>query len=126
MASHVIEHLETDALVEFVTLCHRKIRKGGMMAIETPNPLSLLVSANYFWIDISHIRPIHPEALRFLAESCGFLDPRVIYLSPCDEEVKFRLFDPGENPALQAIRKNFEILNAYFFGEQDYAVTARK
>lgn len=126
MASHVIEHLETEPLIDFITLCHRKIRKGGIVALETPNPLTLLVSANYFWLDLSHVRPIHPEALRFLVESSGFLDPRVVYLSPCNEEVKFRVFDPGENPALQTISKNFEILNNYFFGEQDYAVTARK
>jgi len=126
LASHVIEHLETKNLVEFVTLCHQKIRKGGIVAMETPNPLNLLVSTNNFWLDLSHIRPVHPEALQFLAESCGFLDPRVLYLSPCVEEVKFSLFDPGENPTLQAIRKNFEMLNHYFFGEQDYAVTARK
>jgi len=126
MASHFIEHLETNALVKFITLCHCKIRKGGLVAIETPNPLTLLVSANYFWLDLSHMRPIHPEALRFLMESCGFLDPRAIYLSPCNEEVKFRLFNPGDDPILQVVRKNFEMLNDYFFGEQDYAVTARK
>ena len=126
MASHFIEHLESKALIDFVTLCHRKIRKGGLVAMETPNPLTLLVSANYFWLDLSHTRPIHPKALSFLAECCGFLDPRVIYLSPCNEEVKFRLFDAGENSALQAICKNFEVLNDYFFGNQDYAVTAMK
>ncbi len=126
MASHFIEHLGTEALINFITLCHRKIRKGGLVALETPNPLTLLVSANYFWLDLSHMRPIHPEALRFLLESCGFLEPRVIFLSPCNEEVKFRLFNPGEDPTLQVIHKNFEMLNDYFFGEQDYAVTARK
>ena len=34
---------------------------GGCLVLETPNPLSITVAASNFWLDPSHLRPLHPE-----------------------------------------------------------------
>ncbi|HZU76734.1 MAG TPA: class I SAM-dependent methyltransferase, partial [Dehalococcoidia bacterium] len=58
---HVIEHLGFDQAVELVDQCLRALRPGGTLLIETPNPLNLRVGAAEFWIDPTHLRPMHPQ-----------------------------------------------------------------
>jgi hypothetical protein len=69
---------------------------------------------NAFYLDPTHVRPVPPEALRFLCEAAGFLDPRVEFLSPLPDSE--RLLERSENDVR---------LNEMLFGPQDYAVIAR-
>ena len=131
-ASHIIEHFATELFIDFIKLCYLKLQKGAVIALETPNPLSIIVSAINFHLDLSHVKPIHPEALKFLLESNGFVDVQIKYLSPYPEEAKLQSLVSNDSvdslavPPIKQINENIEKLNNLLFGYQDYVVTGKK
>jgi O-antigen chain-terminating methyltransferase len=82
VALHVVEHLPADLQVRLVHEARRVLAPGGMLLLETPNITSLAVGASTFWVDPTHLRPVHPEFLRFLVEDAGFSDVRTELLHP--------------------------------------------
>ena len=127
-AAQVIEHLEPGRIIDLVKLCYRKLRSGGVLILETPNPKCLMVFAASFYMDFSHIRPLHPEAMRFLLASVGFQDIELKYAGPVDDTSRLPslpdIGPPGE--AMEAFRRGVERLNDLLYGYQDYAVIGKK
>ncbi len=125
IARQVIEHFPTEELIEFLKLCHQKVMKGGLVVLETVNPTSALVSATSFYVDLSHVRQIHPLSLQFLVEALGFLKPEVRFLSPYPDEIKLQLL-ANHAQETQVLNRNFEKLNELLFGCQDFALICEK
>lgn len=71
-ASHVVEHLPFDPLLELFAEASRVLRRGGVLAIETPNAESITMSASDFWRDPTHLAPRHKAALVTLGREFGF------------------------------------------------------
>lgn len=101
---HLIEHFPPEKTWEILKLCHKRLRKGGLILIETPNPKSPIAHAN-FYMDWTHIRPYPHELLIFLLQITGFIPWKLILSSPADPA--FRLGHP-------------------FADYMDYAILARK
>jgi SAM-dependent methyltransferase len=120
VGSHLVEHLPPAAVARLVTLAAAKLAEDGVLVLETPNPESLLAGSVNFHRDLTHVRPIHPDTLAFLAESAGFPKVEIRRLSPVPDDE--RLPSP-ENGVLANI---VEQLNDLLYGYQDYAVVARK
>jgi SAM-dependent methyltransferase len=127
-AAQVVEHREPSRVVELVNLCHRKLRSGGVMIVETPNPVCLTVFARSFYRDFSHIRPLHPEAMKFLFESVGFQNVQARFSSPVEPSMRIPpLCDAAANAKTVAeFNKGIERLNDLLYGFQEYAVIGRK
>ena len=113
MSSQVVEHLAPDALPKMVQLCAQKIRRGGVIAIETPNPECLAIFATYFYLDPTHTRPVPHQLMGFYLEEAGFGHIEVHKLSPAVESM----------PELAELPENFR---NRFFGGLDYGIIARK
>jgi 2-polyprenyl-3-methyl-5-hydroxy-6-metoxy-1,4-benzoquinol methylase len=109
----VVEHLAPERLPEFVRLAAESLDRGGMLAIETPNPECLAIFATHFYLDPTHTRPVPHPLLAFYLEEFGFGLIEVHKLSPAIESM----------PALAALPED---VRSAFFGGLDYAVTARK
>jgi O-antigen chain-terminating methyltransferase len=130
--AQVIEHLPADAFVALVRLAHLKLRPGGVLLCETPNPACLTVFSGAFYVDLTHIKPIHPEAGRFVLEAAGFRDVEIRYANPYPPEAKLQPLEPlwymrrYEEAFLTALNDNFARLNDLLWGAQDYAVIGRK
>jgi len=130
--AQVIEHISPEALVALVRLAHRKLRPGGVLLCETPNPACLTVFSGAFYVDLSHIKPIHPEAARFVLEAAGFGDVEIRYANPVPPEGKLQRLEPFwymrryEEVFLSQINDNFERLNQLLWSAQDYAVVGRR
>ncbi|MBI4011869.1 MAG: class I SAM-dependent methyltransferase [Candidatus Rokubacteria bacterium] len=130
--AQVIEHVPPEAFVALVRLALAKLRPGGVLLCETPNPACLTVFSGAFYVDLTHIRPIHPEAARFVLEAAGFRDVEVRYVNPCPPESKLQPLEPFwymrryEEAFLQPLNDNFARLNELLWGAQDYAVIGRK
>jgi O-antigen chain-terminating methyltransferase len=130
--AQVIEHIPPEALVALVRLAHRKLRPGGVLLCETPNPACLTVFSGAFYVDLSHIKPIHPEAARFVLEASGFRDVEIRYVNPVPPDGKLQRLEPFwymrryEEVFLSQINDNFERLNQLLWGAQDYAVVGRR
>lgn len=111
-----IEHLPFELLVELFDQALRTLRPGGVAIFETPNPENLLVGAFTFWYDPTHVHPLPPEGMRFLAQARGFAAVEIVRLHPLPAAM--HIADGG--PDIQGK------LNPLLYGEQDYSVVARK
>jgi O-antigen chain-terminating methyltransferase len=123
-AAQVIEHLPPALLRRILTDCHRTLRKGGRLVLETVNPKSLLAFVD-FYRDLTHQKPIHPETLEFLLRACGFVEVGIQFVSPVNERAKLFTLPPDDG-ASRTLNENFNKLNATLFADQDYAAIATK
>lgn len=71
---HIIEHLPFDELLLIIKECKRILTEGGILIFETPNPKNVIVGSCDFYIDPTHINPIHPETLDFLLNYSEFTE----------------------------------------------------
>jgi O-antigen chain-terminating methyltransferase len=130
--AQVIEHLPPEALVALVRLAHAKLVSGGVLLCETPNPASLTVFSGAFYVDLTHIKPIHPDAARFVFEAAGLREIEVRYVNPHPPEAGLQPLEPlwymrrYEEAFLRQLNDNFARLNSLLWGAQDYAVIGRK
>jgi O-antigen chain-terminating methyltransferase len=112
VAFQVVEHWSPETIFAFLREARRALAPGGIILLETINTDSFS-SWRAFFLDPSHVRPVPPEALRFLAEAAGFVQARIEYRAPIDPSD--RLEESSENDAK---------LNRLLFGPQDYALVA--
>jgi O-antigen chain-terminating methyltransferase len=112
-ASQLVEHLEPGRLPEMIRLCAASLRRGGVLAIETPNPDCLAIFATYFYLDPTHTRPVPRQLLEFYMEEAGIGSIEVHELSPAVESI----------PEIAELPEQFR---KRFFGGLDYAIIGRK
>jgi O-antigen chain-terminating methyltransferase len=131
-SAQVIEHIPAEAFIALVRLAQAKLRPGGVLLCETPNPACLTVFSGAFYVDLTHLRPIHPEAARFVFEAAGLRDVEVRFANPYPPEAGLQRLEPlwymrrYEEAFLEALNDNFARLNALLWGAQDYAVIGWK
>ena len=124
-AAQVIEHLHPLRVIELVNLCHRKLGPGGVLILETPNPKCLMVFADIFYKDPSHVQPAHPDTMQFLFEALNFHQVELRFLGPVDPFMRIPLLQaPGAD--FGRFNEGIDRLNTLLFGFQEYAVIGRK
>jgi O-antigen chain-terminating methyltransferase len=111
--SQVVEHLQPARLPEMIKLCASRLARGGVIAIETPNPECLAIFATHFYLDPTHHRPVPHPLLAFYLEEFGMGNIEVRKLSPAVETM----------PSLASLPEDFR---EAFFGGLDYAILGRK
>lgn len=126
--SQVAEHLTTTELVALLQLAHRKLAPGGRIVLETPNPESLSIFASFFYVDLTHIKPVHPEAMVWALESAGFVGVKVERVQPVPAGARLDPLpdDLAGQDGWRTVAANTERLNALVYGPQHYAAIARK
>ncbi len=127
-SAQMVEHLDPADLVRLLQLAAQKLERGGVLAIETLNPQSLSTFTNALYIDLGHLRPLHPHTLLFLAGRAGFRDAEIRYTSPVPADQRLLKVTEGTaaNPRLESLlRENFERIDRMLFGPQDFALVAR-
>ena len=126
-AIHVIEHLVFADLVRFLDLAAAKLRPGGVLVCETPNPTALIVLGHSYILDPTHKWPLHPSLITFLCERAGFADVEVRFHSPADFFAVPLLDETKDAPAQVAtINEALHRLNSVLFGPQEYAIVATR
>jgi len=109
----VVEHLPPALLPEMIRLVHAKLRAGGLVALETPNPECLAIFATNFYIDPTHRHPIPPVLASFYLEEAGFGLLEIERLSPA----------VGSMPSIVELPDAFR---EQFFGSLDYVAFGTK
>lgn len=128
---HVIEHLPGDSLGRLVHLAWRALAPGGVLILETPNPLSLVVAARNFWLDPTHMRPVHPESLKLFYELAGFDPVERLDLRPFPESARLPELDLSRLPEEQRlladrVNRLRDRIDELLFGFQDYGMVGTK
>jgi O-antigen chain-terminating methyltransferase len=112
-ASQLVEHLPPEQLPRMVKLCAARLKPGGVLALETPNPECLAIFATHFYIDPTHSRPIPPALLAFYFEEFGLGRVEVHRRFPAEESM----------PELRSLPED---VRGKFFGGLDYSIIGRK
>src|SRR5262249_10290309 len=71
VAFQVVEHWSPDQVFLFLREARRALAPGGMLIAETIN-VDSISAWRAFYLDPSHVRPVPPASLAFLAEAAGF------------------------------------------------------
>jgi hypothetical protein len=128
VAIQVVEHLTRDQLHELCTLAKRKVRQGGVIAFETINPQSLVALSSNYFRDPTHVWPMHPDTLGYMATLAGLAVKEVKMLSPVamNHLLKEIPIDSSHKPAvadaIHRINENIAQLNRLLYGHQDYCL----
>jgi SAM-dependent methyltransferase len=125
IAVHVAEHLPLPALLELLELAASRLKPGGLLVTETPNPASLVVLGNSYILDPTHVWPLHPSLLTFLCERAGFRDVELRFHSPAEAYHLPRIEVPDGGDWARPVNDAVDRLNDVLFGPQEYAVLAR-
>lgn len=125
----LIEHLELSQLLVLFREMGRTVKKGGIIIMETPNPCNLQVGAASFYLDPTHVRQLHPEFVRFLAEKNGFSRIEVVYPEQhkteewWDSLIQEETTDIQESACFRAVVNE---LKRTIWSSADYAIVAKK
>jgi O-antigen chain-terminating methyltransferase len=122
MLTQVIEHMEPNYLIQLISLAYKKLKPEAYFIAETINPQSLIVFTEAYFMDLSHIRMIHPYTIKFLLENEGFKDSSIKYLSKVGDDLRI----PEVNELPTEFNKAINKLNDVVYGYRDYAIIGRK
>lgn len=123
-ALHVVEHLTTDEVIEFLGLALRALVPGGLLLLETPSPENLLVGSWSFYLDPTHRKPIPARLLSFYVGSRGYKRVETRYL-PRPELPLLELPASGK-PWKHDLEPLIDLINRHLLAPQDYAVLAHR
>ena len=123
--SQVIEHLSSANQLLLMELLGRKLKRGAPAVIETINPECLYALAHNFFLDPTHVRPVHPELIRFALQQLDFERVELRFFAPVNSghrlpQLKSSIVDPN----LEQFNHAVQHLNELLYGYQDYAAIA--
>jgi O-antigen chain-terminating methyltransferase len=123
--SQVIEHLSSANQLLLMELLGRKLKRGAPAVIETINPECLYALAHNFFLDPTHVRPVHPEMIRFALQQLDFERVELRFFAPVNSgrrlpQLKSSIVDPNLEQFNHAVQQ----LNELLYGYQDYAAIA--
>jgi 2-polyprenyl-3-methyl-5-hydroxy-6-metoxy-1,4-benzoquinol methylase len=118
--AQVVEHLLTSELERLLQLAHKKLLESGVLVIETINPRSLFALGNHFFADTTHVKPVHPETLRFMCEQVGFATVEL------EEQSAHPIMEIAEDLPQDQLGTVVDALVHNVFGNQDYVIVATK
>jgi len=131
-AAQVVEHLEPGYLMRFLELAYDKLRPGSRIVLETINVDCWSAFFGPYLRDVTHVRPLPPETLRFLLTASGFQRVDTRAASPVAESARLRRLgaaadaDAAVAATRAVIDENVDKLNALLFTHFDYAAIAER
>jgi O-antigen chain-terminating methyltransferase len=132
IAIQVVEHFEPAYLLRVIELAYQKLRAGAPLVLETINPACWMAFFETYIRDLTHVRPLHPDTLRYLVQATGFASVNIEYRAPVTEGDRLERVsapaaaDPATAAIAAAVNAHADKLNARLFSSMDYAVIARR
>ncbi len=125
-AAQLAEHLKTTDLVRLCRAAYDKLQFGGHFILETPNPTCLAIYTNFFYVDPTHIKPVHPMTLEYILRDAGFTSIEVLFTDSSRVGYRLPLLDMEDMSNLQEVNASINKLSDLLYGSQDYAIIATK
>ena len=131
-AAQVVEHLEPHYLVRLLAVASQKLRPGSKIILETINPACWFAFFDAYIRDITHVRPLHPDTLKYLLTANGFQQTTVRYSAafPEDSKLQHVALDAESmtqlHNAVTTLNNNIDKLNDLMFTHLDYAVIGER
>ena len=127
-AAQVVEHLEPAYLTRLLEAAFEVLRPGAPIVLETINPACWFAFFESYIRDITHVRPLHPDTLKFLLIASGFQQIEIRYRAPYPEHEKLQPLPAAValGDSVDTLNANVEKLNRLLFTHLDYAAVARR
>ncbi len=137
-AAQVVEHLEPAHLMRLLDTAYLKLKPGARIILETINPACWYAFFSSYIRDFTHVRPLHPDTLRYLLVASGFQRVDVRYTAPFPDEDKLQpvdaplldvAADADADPLATLMRtfnENVKTLNGLLFTYLDYAAVGER
>lgn len=128
---HVIEHLPTETVERLIRLAWNALRPGGVLVLETPSPLSLVMASRDFWIDPTHRRPVHPASLEVTFREAGFEPVHRLDLHPFAgqdrlPEINLDALADDQKALGDHMNRLRDLLDDLLFGDRDFGMVGIK
>ena len=129
-AAQVVEHLEPSYLMRVLDAAYHKLRPGSPIVLETINPACWFAFFESYIRDLTHVRPLHPDTLKYLLTASGFQRVEIRFRAPYPERDKLQPIalaadaSPAAAAAADTLNANVERLNRLLFTHLDYAAVA--
>jgi SAM-dependent methyltransferase len=126
-AAQVVEHLQPDYLMRLLETAYHKLRPGSKIVLETINPGCWIAFFESYIRDLTHVRPVHPDTLKYLLGASGFQDLAIRYRAPYPDDGKLRTVTASEqephsvHALVDTHNANVARLNALMFSYLDYS-----
>jgi SAM-dependent methyltransferase len=127
-AAQVVEHLEPAYLTRLLEAAFDALRPGAPIVLETINPACWFAFFESYIRDITHVRPLHPDTLKFLLIASGFQQIEIRYSAPYPEHEKLQPLPPSAalGDSVEMLNANVEKMNRLLFTHLDYAAVGRR
>jgi SAM-dependent methyltransferase len=127
-AAQVVEHLEPAYLTRLLEAAFDALRPGAPIVLETINPACWFAFFESYIRDITHVRPLHPDTLKFLLIASGFQQIEIRYSAPYPEHEKLQSLpaSPALGDSVETLNANVEKINRLLFTHLDYAAIGRR
>jgi SAM-dependent methyltransferase len=127
-AAQVVEHLEPAYLTRLLEAAFEALRPGAPLVLETINPACWFAFFESYIRDITHVRPLHPDTLKFLLIASGFQQIEIRYRAPYPEHEKLQPLPASAvlGDSVDTLNANVEKINRLLFTHLDYAAIARR
>jgi 2-polyprenyl-3-methyl-5-hydroxy-6-metoxy-1,4-benzoquinol methylase len=127
LAAQVVEHVDPAYLTDLLDAAWAALKPGAAIVLETINPACWFAFFESYIRDITHVRPLHPDTLKYLLLASGFQDVEVRFRSPYPEHDKLqKLPGAGLDDSADVFNANVEKVNRLLFTYLDYAAIARR
>ena len=127
-AAQVVEHLEPAYLTRLLEAAFEALRPDAPIVLETINPACWFAFFESYIRDITHVRPLHPDTLKFLLIASGFQQIEIRYRAPYPEHEKLQPLPVSAalGDSVDTLNANVEKINRLLFTYLDYAAIARR
>ena len=130
-AAQVVEHLEPRYLTQLLDAAFDKLRPGAPIVLETINPACWFAFFESYIRDLTHVRPVHPDTLKYLLIATGFQHVDIRYRAPYPESDKLQAVAIGDQGSaigdlVETLNANVEKINRLLFTYLDYAAVGRR
>jgi SAM-dependent methyltransferase len=130
-AAQVVEHLEPRYLARLLDAAFEKLRPGAPIVLETINPACWFAFFESYIRDLTHVRPVHPDTLKYLLVATGFQHVEIRYRAPYPEGEKLQKVAAAAPQAaladlVETLNANVEKINRLLFTYLDYAAIGRR
>jgi len=121
-AAQVVEHLEPRYLTQLLDAAYEKLRPGAPIVLETINPACWFAFFESYIRDLTHVRPVHPDTLKYLLIASGFQHVDITYRAPYPQSEKLQpVVAPNLGDLVETLNANVEKINRLLFTYLDYA-----
>lgn len=122
-AAQVVEHLDPAYLQALLETAFDKLRPGAPLVLETINPACWFAFFESYIRDVTHVRPLHPDTLRYMLVAAGFQRLSIRYEAPYPEHEKLQPITAHGVHAdtVDILNGNVEKINRLLFTYLDYA-----